>query len=700
MKLVPIKYDTGVQSLGRERGAALPYLAQADLANTIVGVSANVIVQHRRKQLENTTAELELEINQWKREHAERESYDSSEVSGLQGIRLTEDIVDDNGDIQTVPRHEIPAYEVQAQLYEKYAQNLIKSKSGSIENASDRGLWQTRMQGVLEGQVADSRQRTLRLMQDAQDKRTITNYNTAMDSQNYSTALSIISISNLPEEKKEELRRDVYEREERDVLDNILIENNRASLVKALESMTDEETYDAAGGKLTDAERLQYARSFRAAINALDASARADAEAWKNRTKREIRRGIEALNSGYGHKVSPSAIDSLRKKAQLLGEDDAGLGDELDMAVHGMVARESFKRGTPEQRAAMLRDLEAQVSIEGGGSPESVILLNEMRKSHEESTIAQRQDPLQYANDTNVVRLSPLDIDELDSDMAETRILDRDASQVHYRMDIPLLTKQEAETWTEAVEDMTDLQKIGFVTKVNQAFGNEEAEKVFTQLGVEDESGSWAYAGVVYSHDPTAARNIIRGSKIRGENKEIIKNYSTDFSPAIAERIGGSSAYFNRGTRKSVEQAILDTYAYLADKDGDYSGDYDEARLDTAVQAVTGGLIRFNGVMIQPPVRGMSDDTFADWVDNLSPDYITQLGGVMNYDNERIIEFLRDGTIVLYSHGPNEYIMKDVMNDGQVLYSQVDGMPFTFKYSRNAPTAVRAIKPEYYNISP
>lgn len=693
MKLVPIKYTSPTPSMGRGSIEAATAGARgvAATAGAIQDIAVQAAQKYRSFQVENSTAELELELSRWKKQHSTKEFYDSTEVSNLEGIRLTEDIVDAKGEIQTVPRHEIPAYEVQTQLYDQYARNLIKSKGSGIETASDRGAWQSKMEVVLNNQTAVNQVRAIGMMDKANTERAMQNFDNAMDSQNYAAAIGIINAANIPAEKKVDMRHTVNEREERDALDNVLVENNRQDLERGLAVLTDEGEYNKQdGASLSDKERLQYSRSFRVALNALDSKASAAQIALANKTNRDGRRMISALKTVYGNKISPLVKQNMMGKLEALGDRGAAVLSDLLLADNTQVARQAFLQGSPMERAQVLKGLEDDLTQAGGGTPEQILMYEAFREAHEEATVAQNKDPLQFAIDQGKVETMPLPkgqngkLDFLDqNDWAEGRIADRDATQAHFPGKVPLLTVPEVKAMVEEVEDMTSGQKVKFVTDVNESFGMDAAKDMFTQLSMEKESGAWAHIGTI--DDPMTRKFILRGNEIRKEHKGIIQNKTQDFLPEIISKIGGTTAYFNVNNRASVESAILDAYAYLADRDNEWDEPYDEKRMDEAIgMATNGGLMEVNDIIVQRPSRDVDSDEFEEWLDKVSPDYIAQLGGVEGYQDQDIVDYIRDGRIKLISHGPNQYALRD-MKTHQMLMVPGTNAFFEFKYEKDAP---------------
>jgi hypothetical protein len=703
MKLVPIKYDTPVQSLGRESisNATAPALGAARAAEAATDFFGQATIAYRKHQRENATAELELELSEWKKEHAKKEVYDSTEVSGLPGVRLTEDVVDAKGEIQTVPRHEIPAYEVQTQLYEQYALNLVKSKGSGIDLSHDRGAWESKMNSVVNNQTAQNQKRSIGMMAKATAKQVEQNFKNAMNAQNYGAARGVINSAEMDPMKKVGMLREVNEREERDGLDNALIRMNRQELEQGLAVLTSEKLYESEDGILPDNERLTYARNFRTALNALNVKQRAGAVAHASRVNREAVEMSKALGTQYGHNIPPVAIENMRQKLTMLGEKGEANLHKLNLATNTMVGVRAFLTGNPTQRAQAMKEMEDAIS-QGDTSPASILLYDAVKEASDQATIAQNKDPLQYAIDNSVIDTMPLPTNQagkVDFTGANTwgsgRLHNVDAARGGFDGITPIFTKQEALQINTQMDSASSADMVTMVTGMVDSFGVEDAKKAFTQLGIEKESGTWAHLGVIAAHDPVSAKRMLRGKDILEDNKGLLKSVSTEFDPEITARIGGVSAYYNTKNRKSVRESVMYAYAYLSGED--LNGEYDSERMDTAVQMATGGMMVVNDMVVQRPNPDVDSEMFDTWLAKLSPEHVGRLGGVHGYNSEDIIDYMRSGRIKMFSHGSNEYMLFDTLNPEEPLaYPHLrpeDAKPFTFKYSPEAPQ----IKPTYTN---
>ena len=83
--------------------------------------------------------------------------------------------------------------------------------------------------------------------------------------------------------------------------------------------------------------------------------------------------------------------------------------------------------------------------------------------------------------------------------------------------------------------------------------------------------------------------------------------------------------------------------------------------------------------------RGVSDDDFDDFIDELQPETIEGMGGVANYSNDEAIKAIQRGRI--RSIGDNQYMVE---TDGGTLFGD-NGEPFIFGYSLDTASTNNAI---------
>jgi hypothetical protein len=134
--------------------------------------------------------------------------------------------------------------------------------------------------------------------------------------------------------------------------------------------------------------------------------------------------------------------------------------------------------------------------------------------------------------------------------------------------------------------------------------------------------------------------------------------------------------------RRAILDAVLSHYSSTSSNA--INGTYNNSDFEASLGAVTGGIAKVNGFKLELP-RGVSDDDFNDYLDDLQPETIEDMGGIANYSNDAAIEAIQQGRI--RSVGANKYMVE---TNGGTLFGN-DGKPFIFSYSVDVATTNTAL---------
>jgi len=131
-----------------------------------------------------------------------------------------------------------------------------------------------------------------------------------------------------------------------------------------------------------------------------------------------------------------------------------------------------------------------------------------------------------------------------------------------------------------------------------------------------------ASAGSMMATDPAMAKSIMAGLDImRRDDKGILKvfepkssgteGFNVDLPTMLPPSAYDSKTRLNpQGNYSTTSRMIQARYAYLAANDPKGGGEYSKARLQQAVNDVTGGTVRMNGGTTLAPARGMTQSQF------------------------------------------------------------------------------------------
>jgi hypothetical protein len=241
--------------------------------------------------------------------------------------------------------------------------------------------------------------------------------------------------------------------------------------------------------------------------------------------------------------------------------------------------------------------LEIQQALSEMGDPQSGLqadIKSDMEKKLKAVNSALEKDPLLYANQVGVVKLTPIPMSgnstatEVESAIQQ-RLSDVEAISTHYGLSAaPLLTADEAETINRQIGyDPTNpnnrIKRLNVFTSIVESFGN-NSYKVFQQ--VSKDNPDYAYIGGMVSEGNFKAANLaLLGSDLIEENSVAAAGYSTEDAGGVIDDLG--SAYnLSPQTKMVVIETAKRIYAGFQAQSGKIT--WDEDNYKKALQMATG----------------------------------------------------------------------------------------------------------------
>jgi hypothetical protein len=173
-----------------------------------------------------------------------------------------------------------------------------------------------------------------------------------------------------------------------------------------------------------------------------------------------------------------------------------------------------------------------------------------------------------------------------------------------------------------------------------------------------------ASAGSMMATDPAMAKSIMAGLDIM-RDKGILKvfepkssgteGFNTDLPTMLPPSVYDSKTRLNpQGNYSTTSRMIQARYAYLAANDPKGGGEYSKARLQQAVNDVTGGTVRMNGGTTLAPSRGMTQSQFEGVMAGITD---RDLGGVTDLNGHPLTANMLRGMGRLEAIGPGRYLV-------------------------------------------
>jgi len=234
-----------------------------------------------------------------------------------------------------------------------------------------------------------------------------------------------------------------------------------------------------------------------------------------------------------------------------------------------------------------------------------------------------------YTLGVNQGFIKPEDIivfDPSDQSTLEQRILQAEGLSEHYGVEASPLSDSELLALTNAIPQMIPAEKI--VLAKTLAIAPELWGDIAKKGG-----GTFAMAGA--TGDSDVMSKVFEGQELI-DNKLVVLPKTSDYLGDFTDMVGG--VYLPEDAM-NVKNAALAYYATMG------AEDYDPDLFEAAVTAVTGGIAEINGFKIELP-RGVDPEIFQDFIDDLQPGTVAEMGGIRNHTDEQAAEIIRRSGLI------------------------------------------------------
>ena len=396
---------------------------------------------------------------------------------------------------------------------------------------------------------------------------------------------------------------------------------------------------------------------------------RADAEikAREKALKRDVDNAKYALDHGYTVESLPELIDASR---------GTKYETELKLIEVHQDAVNQFIQDSPSEQKAFL-DQQKGKKLNG----EQIRLVERLQSVHDHTQGEIRAGRgMDLALSQGIISdLPPL---EAPGSLEARRQLSRIASS-HYEQPISPLTKGEIDTLKANLDNATSDERIVTLGQMVEGLG-EDALPMLESLGGNN-AGTYAIAGATMVEDRGhTGREILKGKdSIDAYPKIVPTDFDTQFTAALG------SAYDRR--TKQVEY-LRDATRNLYARQSQLQGKYEEVVTDPdileyAIRETTGGIYQLedqgsgfwsdDNYSIEAPAYGVDQDTFIDWMENLTEEDVAAMGNNTQLTPE-ITQALNDQKVRLISLGDGHY---QVLRNGIPIVND-DLTPFILRWTQ------------------
>lgn len=377
----------------------------------------------------------------------------------------------------------------------------------------------------------------------------------------------------------------------------------------------------------------------------------------------------DAVTKGYP--VDRRQGEELKALAVHLNDRDAL--NKIVTAERVADAVQDFALLTPAQQKALIDN--TVVDVDDGGF--TAQMQATMRSVNRETERLLAIDPQKLAQKNGIVApFAAFTPEEFQARAGATA-----RASARYVQKFPLFSKEDADRFSKAMDSFeTYSDKARFLAQSIAAAGDEYAPELVEAIA--PKNPEIAHCSSVAEYDPDAAALILKGADVRRQNPEYLEASEKRIRDAIGdllpEYIRKGSPAFERG----LKDAVLDYAAGAAKQNGIKASDIDDDALKVAVNAVTGGVVKYDAGLFKPeyktivPVPGMSSSDYETAVENLNQsDFQNARIGFMGQPSPVNVEAIKDFGI-FEAVGRNRYM---IALNGDYL-KNTDGTLFVFSF--------------------
>lgn len=570
--------------------------------------------------------------------------------------------------------------EVYPEMYKRTMESAIKDASLIIDNPQARAEWLTEAKGVALSSYSKIQTQANKDIEAQIFKDQMQSYNNAIISNDPSSALAIVSnmreSGTASKEELDELELKAKKKGETNTYDEFMVAEDVAMMKNFVEFLKNEKNYRKNGGSLNDGERLVWKHKLQAELSRITRGSDAAIKADKKLIEREIKITIQNLLKSKNSE--PDKLLALIDRGIKADVSPATLKN-LEGAAHFASGNDFQTKLSRFDRLEFAANFVKNSGLEGFEKDQ---LMRRFETSHFNQVSAGDADTMQMASDAGFVTLSPVDADNPREFALQMVVRKRQMDNVqenYQKFNDNMLTKTEAASISDRVNLRPADEKIKYLQATTAAMG-EDAVMLYDQLNIDGSIGALAIAGITsVKGSIEQSRAILMGGEYLQRNKEEITDVNRILNMEIRKDVG-DAFYRASGTQSAVKDALTNAYVhYVITSGGSLQTGFNADAYEKAKQAATGGMVTYGVNTLQAPAYGMGQRGFDDWIDNVDPAWIDELGGVPGMSSKNFVSTLQDRNFKLVGESYGVYIVS--RNNNEPLENATYGGAFRLIYN-------------------
>ena len=327
----------------------------------------------------------------------------------------------------------------------------------------------------------------------------------------------------------------------------------------------------------------------------------------RNLAKVAVKEYVDAVGTGFP--VSPQEKARVQGMATGFPALEKSLGLVEDLAAFSLT---SFDDREAMINAGQTGNLEDSAEFAGMVSANSKI--NKMAQEDA------------YTLGVNQGVIDMVDFVPSDPSTLEERVLQAEALSDHYGVQASPLTDGEITTLTNSLPVMTVPEKVALAETLSIA------PNLWGDISKKG-GGTFAMAGA--TGDANIMGQVFKGQEML-DNKLAVPLKASDF---LADFNDSTAGVYGTEDAMNLKNAVLAYYATTGETE------YDSSTFEEALQAVSGGIVDINGFKVEQP-RGVDPDVFEDFIDDMHPETVAQMGGIRGMTDDEAAETIRRSRLV------------------------------------------------------
>ncbi|WP_244434347.1 hypothetical protein [Agrobacterium tumefaciens] len=352
-------------------------------------------------------------------------------------------------------------------------------------------------------------------------------------------------------------------------------------------------------------------------------------KAYQTEVTSDAKQLFSDIKSGSDKGFTPAVTDLNLLTRQLAVVDDNDFRKQVADYFTSQSAIASLQGMAPADVESLMSSLRADAA--DGATVAQQQLMQGLQASQDARAKALADDPIGYAVNRGYSPPPPaLNLTQPDSWGGTFQSLQKSVDVLQSRGEVGNISALRPEMLSQVTrmfDTATPAESVQLLGSMAQNLRPETYKATLSKLYSSGQGRAAATAGALVGDNPAVAEGILRGQMLLKENPNLAPKKTDDNSLAIDEKLPIQAfAAGQEVSRQFLLESATARYADLSHQAGDTSGEFNDTRMQQAVDEVTGGVADMNGYSVIVPRYGMTQDDFDKRLSQLTDD---DLSGVV-----------------------------------------------------------------------